>query len=102
MDDLRLINEYQEDRSPENDRAELAIKLWDFKSKCEQLGLRVHEKPGKLIWPTTAIDWLGWEVDTVSMTVRMTEAKALKGMRLCKGLMDLNLQNKRPLAKHAM
>ena len=102
VDDLRLINRYDPNRSPEDDMALLSVKLWDFKETCESMGMRIHEKPGKLIWPTTAIEWIGWLIDSRAMLVIMTDAKAIKGLSLCKAFLDMLLSGTRPRAKHAM
>ena len=89
VDDLRLVNSPESYRDPQEDKDTLCFKLCQFKELCEAMGLKVHEKEGKLIWPTTAIDWIGWIVDTVAMEVRMADSKVVKGLRLCKEMFDL-------------
>ena len=102
VDDLRLINEPDQSRTPEEDQTVLSTKLMQFKSQCERLGMRVHEKPGKLIWPTTTIEWIGWVIDSKAMLIIMSDSKALKGVDLCKYFIELRSQSKRPSAKQAM
>ena len=97
VDDLRLFN-IQAD-SPEEDKATLTARLWEFKDKCEALGLLVHEKPGKLIWPSTSIEWLGWHIDSLDMVITMTIQKAEKGIALCDALAEMFRQSQAPLAK---
>ena len=60
----------------------------DFKQTCERLGMSVHEKAGKLIWPTQQIDWLGWVIDSVGMMVIMSISKATKGDRIVTELIE--------------
>ncbi len=63
VDDLRLISRKDPSRTAKEDEELLSMKLWEFKDKCEAMGMKVHELPGKLIWPTTAIEWIGWLID---------------------------------------
>ena len=78
------------------DRNTLSQKLIEFKRACESLGMRVHEKVGKFIWLTTCIDWIGWEVNTQTMTITMTAQKMDKGMSLCKTFLQLWQERKNP------
>ena len=66
------------------------------------MGLRVHEKPGKLIWPTKFIEWIGWAIDSDEMIVSMTNAKAMKGVALCKDFVVFLTNGGEPLAKQCM
>ena len=102
VDDLRLLNTPGTYESPEEDYTMLAYKLSEFKETCETMGFRIHSKPGKLIWPTRQIDWIGWLVDTDNMKVTMTESKSLKGMTLCQEMLYLLRSGRSPSAKEAM
>ena len=44
---------------PEEDKILLNVQLELLKDNLEQLGLRIHTKPGKFIPASTSIDWLG-------------------------------------------
>ena len=102
VDDLRLYNQCESALSELDDKNLLTFRLLEFKDLCEQMGMSVHEKPGKLIWPTQLISWVGWEVDSVKMTVDMTEAKAEKGLRLVSELLDKFFGSKPIYAKDAL
>ena len=88
--------------SPEHDKMMLTLKLWDFKEKCEALGLRVHDKPGKLIEPTTNIEWLGWVIDTIVMRITMTDQKREKGLALCEEMLRICNSSEMPRARFCM
>ena len=51
------------------------------------MGVRVHNKAGKLIPPTQEIDWLGWSISSVRMVVQLTPEKSAKGYELCINLL---------------
>ena len=87
VDDLRLFNASPNPLSEKEDKDSLTFKLMEFKETCEYLGMAVHEKPGKLIWPTQTIGWIGWEVNSVTMRVELTESKAEKGIQIVKALL---------------
>ncbi len=102
VDDLRLVNTRVMGRSPEDDRSELTFNVAEFKEVCESMGIRIHTKPGKLIWPTTCIEWIGWVLDSLNMIVVMSEAKVTKGLSLCHELLCILEKGDRPTAKLLM
>ena len=102
VDDLRLVNTPHSFESEEEDRVSLTFKLLEFKETCESMGLLVHDKVGKLIWPTQVIDWIGWVIDTKEMLVIMADSKVYKGLALCKEVLDMVLAKDLPSAKHLM
>ena len=102
VDDLRLINDTPSQLSESDDKDILTFKLIEFKENCEYLGMEVHEKPGKLIWPTQLIGWIGWEINSVAMIVELTTSKIEKGDRLVSGLLLKCTSNQPILAKEAM
>ncbi len=102
VDDLRLFNQSEEPLSEEDDKDLLTFKLIEFKESCEALGMAVHEKPGKLIWPTQCITWIGWEINSVNMFVVMTDSKSEKGVRIVTDLLDDIRSSKPILAKQAI
>ena len=86
VDDLRLSDAPGAFDAPEQDKLVLTEKLFQFKQVCEAMGLVIHEKPGKLIWPTQKFEWIGWSIDSVVMMVRMTVSKSMKSAALCEHL----------------
>ena len=102
VDDLRFLNEGDAPLSEEDDKNLLTFKLIEFKEACERLGMAVHEKPGKLIWPTQLITWLGWEINSIDMVVSMTDSKAEKGVRIVSDLLAKIMATKPIWAKEAI
>jgi hypothetical protein len=47
---------------------------------CEWLGIPV--KHAKTVWPTTLLEFLGWIIDTVAMTISLPDAKRRKALKL--------------------
>ena len=100
VDDLRVTNI---DRLTEEEDAKLLnVKLECFKHNLEALGIQVHTKPGKYILATKAIDWIGWQVDTVLMKVWLTESKQQKGLAMCNKLLQTALTDGRVHARELM
>ena len=87
VDDLRLFNNSPSQLSESDDKDSLTFKLIEFKESCEFLGMAVHEKPGKLIWPTQVIGWIGWFINSIDMVVELAGDKCEKGLRLVKDLL---------------
>ena len=102
VDDLRLFNSSATPLSESDDKDLLTFKLMEFKESCEHLGLAVHEKPGKLIWPTQLIGWIGWEINSVTMIVALTADKAAKGIRIVSVLLGKIRLGQVILAKEAL
>ena len=102
VDDLRLFNAGPTQLSEKEDKDMLAFKLMEFKETCEYLGMSVHEKPGKLIWPTQVISWIGWDVNSVEMRIELTESKANKGSKIVGELLRKAGASAPVLAKEAI
>ena len=64
--------------------------------------MSVHTKPGKLIWPTQSITWLGWDISSVTMTITMQPEKVAKGISLVHDLLLRSHQGEPIKAKEAM
>ena len=102
VDDLRLFNNSPSQLSESDDKDSLTFKLIEFKESCEFLGMAVHEKPGKLIWPTQVIGWIGWFINSIDMVVELAGDKCEKGLRLVKDLLRKIALDIPILAKEAM
>lgn len=102
VDDLRLSNTGQSRFSETDDKIVLTNKLMEFKENCEYLGVSVHEKHGKLIWPTQSISWIGWIIDSISMFVNLADDKAEKGARIVAQLRSKFQMGQPVSAKEAM
>jgi hypothetical protein len=102
VDDLRLFNPSALELSEADDCKLLTLKLLEFKDICEVMGMSVHSKPGKLIWPTQSISWLGWEVSSVTMKITMQPEKITKGITLVYDLLQRATNNIPIKAKEAM
>ena len=100
VDDLRMLNSVN--LAPEEDKQLLTLQLACLKDKLEQLGIEVHDKPGKLIQPTQEIEWLGWIISTTRLVVELAPEKACKGRELCSSLLQKSLQGLPTLAKEVM
>ena len=102
VDDLRLFNTAPGHLSESDDKNLLTFKLKEFKESCEFLGVVVHEKPGKLIWPTQEIGWIGWLINSIDMIVELADDKCEKGTRIVQDLIMKLSQGTPILAKEAM
>ena len=102
VDDLRLFNSPDPQRTEQEDKELLTFRLIEYKELCEQLGMQVHTKAGKLIWPTQTIDWLGWIVDSVNMIIIMSNSKAEKGKTQVSEFIVMIRDGTPILAKQAM
>ena len=69
-------------------RDALAVGITGFTPPLEQMGVRYHAKEGKGRWPTRAIPWLGFAVDTHNEAARMEKRKIEKGPCICEALLE--------------
>ena len=68
------------------EHGELAPGMAGFMSLVDRMSARYHTEDGKWWWPTRAMPWSGFVVDTQSGVVRMEERKIENGVRLREAL----------------
>ena len=100
VDDLRIVNNTA--ISIEQDEQVLNLQLHTLKLVLEQLGMKIHSKPGKLIPATQTIEWIGWSISTTSLRISLTGAKRLRALSLCSDLLDRHLSQERITARMVM
>lgn len=97
VDDLRFTNAGTQAET--EDEAMLNQRLSRFKMCLEEMGVRVHSKPGKMIWASQSIEWVGWLINTVEMRVALTMEKIEKGLLVCLRLLGRHASGEHSRAK---
>ena len=82
VDDMRLTDTTPSKRKV-RDNTKYALRFG------RETGLHFHEEGPKLIWETQTIDWLGFDVDTVMMQIRITEKKKLRGLEEAQEIIEV-------------
>ena len=99
VDDLRIVNNAS--IPIEQDEHVLNLQLHTLKLVLEQLGMKIHSKPGKLIPATQCIEWIGWSISTTSLRISLTDSKRLRGLSLCSDLLDRHFAHERITARRS-
>ena len=84
VSDIRLVG-------ASGEHGALAAGMMGFTSLLDQIGVRYRAKQIKRWWPTRAIPWLGFVVDTMNGAGKMGERAAEEGLRLREALSGARL-----------